>query len=104
MTIKVERYVLKEYLKIVENPEKGIKKFNLLANLYFGICLIIIFSFVFGVFKGFDFWSQLLLSFCAGAIFILAVWYQQAATQFKFLIQHISRDSVQGRYSELEKR
>jgi Na+/phosphate symporter len=102
MNTKTELKVLKEFIKILDDPKKSEMKFRRHAKVMMLISVLMLF-FLFSdnielfsskyVFTG--------ICFLSGAIFGLSLWFLQASTQTSIMVKHMSKDSVLHRLDEL---
>ncbi|NNL96035.1 MAG: hypothetical protein HKO64_10485 [Xanthomonadales bacterium] len=103
MNPKTEIKILREFLKIIDAPEKAEKRFVSYARVAMIICALLIFlllsdnvdfaasPFVFGA-----------CAFAAGVSFGLAIWFLQAGTQTAIMTRHMSRESIEQRMGETD--
>lgn len=99
MNDKTERKVLTEFLKIVDDPAGSERRFKRYAQVAFAVFMLIIFYFLSD-----DLEAALIpigLGIGAGLALGLGLWFLQASTQTGLMVQHISRDSITRRLSEI---
>ena len=104
MNAKNEEKLLKEFIKIIDEPEKAEKKFIRYAKIsMFVSVLVILFCFSDNI----DFLQNkflfTFLVFIAGTAFGLSLWFLQAGTQTGIMVRHMSRDSIQKRMEQIRK-
>ena len=102
MNEKNELKILREFLKIVENPAEAEKKFIRYTKTAMLISILLIFYCLSDNVNVTD--QKYLLLICAfisGAFFGLGIWFLQAATQTTVMVKHMSKDSINNRINEI---
>lgn len=102
MNIKSEEKLLKEFIKIIDDPDKAERKFKRYTKTAMFMSVLIVF---FCLSDGIDLVEQkyffLICAFVSGMLFGLSLWFLQASTQTKIMVNHISKDSVNERINEI---
>ena len=102
MNIKSEEKLLKEFIKVIDEPDKTEKKFIWYTKIAMFMSVLIIF---FCLSNGIDIVEQkyffLICAFVSGMLFGLSLWFLQAGTQTKVMVKHMSKDSVNERINEI---
>ena len=99
MNNKTERKVLGEFLKIIDDPTGAERRFKRFAQVAFTV-------FVLGVFYLLSDNVEAALipigiGIGAGFALGLGIWFLQASTQTGLMVQHVSRDSIVNRLSDI---
>jgi hypothetical protein len=102
MNNKSEERLLKEFIKVIDDPDKTEKKFIRYTKIAMFVSILIIF---FCLSNGIDLVEQkyffLICAFVSGMIFGLSLWFMQAGTQTKVMVKHMSKESVNARINEI---
>ena len=102
MNIKSEEKLLKEFIKVIDEPDKTEKKFIWYTKIAMFMSVLIIF---FCLSNGIDLVEQkyffLICAFVSGMTFGLSLWFLQSGTQTKVMVKHMSKDSVNERINEI---
>lgn len=99
MNEKAERKVLSEFLKIIDDPAAAEKRFKRYAQVAITIFMLFVFYFLSDNIEA----SLFLVGsgIGAGLALGLGLWFYQASTQTGLLVQHISKESIVSRLSEI---
>ncbi len=99
MNNKTERKVLREFLKIIDDPVGAEKRFKRFAQVAFAVFVLSIFYFLSDNVE-----AELIpigIGIGAGLALGLGIWFLQASTQTGLMVQHVSRDSIVRRLSDI---
>lgn len=102
MKPKTEEKILREYLKILESPDRNERKFRRCAQLALTIAMVFVFYCFSDDFRSVE--NNLyiaLFGFIAGTAFGLAIWFLQAGTQTKLLARYMAKDAIGDRLIEI---
>lgn len=102
MNPKAEIKILREFIKIIDAPDRAEKKFLWLARAALMVCALLIFYCLSDSVQDAD--SNLLLAaltFVSGTAFGLGMWFLQAGTQTAVMVKHMHRDSITERIDAL---
>lgn len=102
MNIKSEKKLLREFINVIDEPDKTEKKFIRYTKTAMFLSFLIIF---FCLSNGIDLVEQkyffLICAFVSGLLFGLSLWFLQAGTQTKIMVKHMSKDSINERINEI---
>ena len=102
MNIKAEEKLLKEFIKVIDEPDKVERKFiRYTKAAMFISTLIIFYCFSDSIDLTHQKYLLIICAFVSGMFFGLSLWFLQAATQTKVMVKHMSKDSVNERINEI---
>ena len=99
MNEKSELKILTEFINIIDDPDKSEKRFIFIARLTMFISVLTIFFCLSGNLEQKNY--LVLFAFIAGTFFGLGIWFFQAGTQTKIMVNHVSRESIDERIKEI---
>lgn len=102
MNLKSEEKLLREFSKILDEPEQAEKRFMRYAKTAMFICFLIIFLLLSDNIDPIENTFYFALSaFISGAAFGLCWWFLQASFQTVIIVSHMSKDSIDKRLGEI---
>ena len=103
MNTKTEIKLLKEFIKISDDPEKAEKKFlNYTKTAMFISMLFIFFCLSNNIDSIENKYYFSVYAFISGAAFGLGLWFLQAGTQTKIMVKYLSADAIKIRINEID--
>ena len=97
-----ELKVLREYLRIIEDPDDCERKHRRNARISFTIAFLFFFYCLSDNIRNIENIYYVAISgFLAGTAFGLGIWFVQAGTQTKLLIAHMAKESINERIMEI---
>jgi len=103
MKPKAEKKILREFIKVIDDPDRAEKKFIKLSRIALTICVIFLFYCLSnGIETIENKYYFALLAFISGVSFGLAIWFIQAGTQTKIMVKHMSNESINRRIDEID--
>jgi len=102
MNKRSEEKLLKEFIKIIDDPDKAEKRFKRYTKIAMFISMLIIFYILSNNMDSIENkYYFALFAFVSGTLFGLSLWFLQAGTQTKIMVEHISKDSINKRIDEI---
>ena len=97
-----EAKILREYLKIMDDPDGNIRKFRRYAQIAMTLAMLFLFFCLSDNIHHIEsVYYIAVLGFLAGTAFGLGIWFIQAVTQTKLLVAHMSKESIASRIEEI---
>jgi hypothetical protein len=102
MNIKSEEKLLRELIKIIDNPDKAEKKFIMYTKIAMFVSMLFIFYCLSNNIDSIDNkYYFAIFSFISGMAFGLSIWFLQVGTQTGIMVKHMSKDSINRRIDEI---
>ena len=102
MNKKSEEKLLHEFIQIIDAPDKAEKKFIKYTKISILMSILIIFFCLSdSIDPAENKYIFVLLTFISGTAFGLSMWFLQAGTQTKIMVEHLSRESIKKRIEEI---
>ena len=102
MNKKSEEKLLHEFIKIIDEPDKAEKKFIRYTKIAMAVSILIIFLCLSdNIYPTENKYMFALLTFISGTAFGLSMWFLQAGTQTKIMVEHLSKESIKRRIEEI---
>jgi len=102
MKPKTEEKILREFIKVVDDPDRAEKKFMRFSSTALVISVLFIFYCLSNDIKTIENNYYLaIFAFAAGMALGLAIWFIQAGTQTKIMVRHMSKESINERIDEI---
>ena len=103
MNTKNEIKLLKEFIKISDDPEKAERKFLNYTKIAMLISMLFIFFCLSSNIDSIENKYYIaVFAFISGAAFGLGLWFLQAGTQTKIMVKYMSADAIKIRINELD--
>ena len=102
MNKKNEEKLLKEFIRLIDDPEKTEKKFLNFARIGMLISVLFVFYCLSANFETIE--NKIyfaLMAFVSGVAFGMSLWFIQAGTQTRVMAKHMSRESINRRIEEI---
>jgi len=103
MNTKNELKLLKEFIKIIDDPEKAVKKLISYTKIAMFVSMVFIFFCLSNNIESIENkYYFAVFAFISGTAFGLGIWFLQAGTQTRIMVKHMSADSLKRRIDEIE--
>ena len=103
MNTKNEMKLLKEFIKIIDDPQKAEKKFINYTKIAMLVSMVFIFFCLSNNIESIEnkyFFA--VFAFISGISFGLGIWFLQAGTQTRIMAKHMSANSLNSRIDEID--
>jgi len=102
MNKKTEEKLLREFIKVIDDPEETERKFIKYARIAIFIAVLFLFFCLSNNMNSLESKYVLaLLAYVSGTASGLGIWFLQAGTQTGIMARHMSRESIQNRIDEI---